>query len=295
MDTLLTTPKSGHDTTPTPRIGLALGGGGARGIAHIPVLEALDELGIKPAIIAGTSIGAIMGAHYAAGMSGRDIRHHTLDVMKNAGSVVNRLWSLRDRGLRQLLSGGGLLGLHINPEHVLELFMPDVLPASFGELSTPLTLVATDFYAMDEVVLDDGPLKPAIAASIAIPALFEPVLLRERVLVDGGLVNPLPYDLVRPACDLIVAVDVVGGPEPGQSTHKPKAMQAIIGSTQILMKSILDAKLNHGRQPDLLVEPDINQFRVLDFLKSADILAANAHLKDRIKRRLAALLDADTI
>lgn len=272
-----------------PRIGLALGGGGARGLAHIPALEALDELGLKPACIAGTSIGAIIGAAYASGLSGADIRAHALAALADQGKVFARLMQLRPKTLRELFDRQSWGGLRLDPERILALFLPGAVARDFAELATPLTIVATDYYGWHEQDIVDGDLHKAIAASIALPMLFRPVRLNGRVMMDGGLVNPLPADKVTDA-DLVIAIDVVGGPEPRGGRDMPGAADAIFGATQILMQTIISERLRHDR-PDILIRPDINRFRILDFLKVRAILKAAEPVKDELKRRIGRIVE----
>jgi len=178
------------------RIALALGSGGARGLAHIPVLEALDELGVKPVRIAGTSIGAVIGAAYAAGMSGKEIRAFAVDALRERGTFVRRLVTLQFGMMRDQLKD--ILTFHAPPPQfdavrIAEEFLAEAVPATFAELKIPLAVVATDYWARKEIVFDSGPLRPAVAASMAIPGLARPVpqqqmkwLLRARLRVEGG-------------------------------------------------------------------------------------------------------------
>ncbi len=136
-----------------PRIGLALGGGGARGFAHIPVLEALDELGIRPSVISGTSIGAIMGAAYAAGMSGKEIGAYSTRMFRNRSDVFARLWQLRPKRVRDLFAQGALTIGQFDAQRIVERFLPEEIPRDFADLQIPLKVVATDFYGWQEAVL----------------------------------------------------------------------------------------------------------------------------------------------
>ena len=112
-------------------LGLALGGGGARGLAHIPALEALDELGVRPARIAGTSIGAIFGAAYAAGMSGAEIREHTLEVLGDPTRVARKLMELRPRRFREIFQRGALMPTQFDACRIIDLFLPKRIGADF--------------------------------------------------------------------------------------------------------------------------------------------------------------------
>lgn len=275
-----------------PRIGLVLGGGGARGIAHVPVLEALDELGLVPTAISGTSIGAIYGAARAGGLSGADIRARTLEIFGNRTATLAKLWSMRPKKIGDLLTGGFGIG-QINPQKILDTFVGEVIPERFEDCGIPLTVVATDFYGGEEVVFSRGDLRPAVAASIALPSLFKPVVIDGRVLVDGGIINPIPVDALPSEVDLIIAVDVVSFPEPREGRSLPGAMEAIFGSTQILMQQVAAGRFER-RRPDVLLRPPVNGIGTLDFLDAPRILEETACVKDELKRKLSLLLEADS-
>ncbi|QRI64108.1 patatin-like phospholipase family protein [Shinella sp. PSBB067] len=279
------------DTPPAggPTVAIALGGGGARGLAHIHVIEVLDELGIRPVLIAGASIGAIMGAAMAAGMTGREIREHTLATIGRPGQIMNRLWSLRPAGLSQMVAGGFRVG-QFNLERVLKAFLPDRLPEAFEELSIPLKVIASDYYAQCECVCESGPLLPAIAASAALPAVFRPVVLNGRVMIDGGLWNPVPFDHLAGRADVTIGVDVIGHP-PAGTAQVPNSVDSLYGATQLTMRSIVTLKLERGA-PDIFLRPDVGRFRVLDFAKAGEVLAASAGMRDELKRALDAKLSA---
>jgi len=179
------------------RIALALGAGGARGLAHIAVLEALDDLGVKPVAIAGSSAGALIGAAYAAGMTGKDIRRYVLLLAHDRGEVFNRILAARSGGLVDLVASGIGNAAAVDAEKFCQQFLPAIVPDEFEKLLIPLMVVASDLYRRSEVVLTSGPLKRAIGASIALPGLVRPVMIEDRVLVDGGATNPLPFDVLR--------------------------------------------------------------------------------------------------
>jgi NTE family protein len=171
---------------------LALGSGGARGLAHIAVIEALDEMGVKPLAIAGASVGALIGAAYAAGMSGKDIRHHVLAIAHNPRETRRRLLAARAGRLSDLLSGAFSQATQMDAEKFCAQFLPEAIPADFSALAIPLVVMATDLHRREEAALSSGPLRTALAASMAFPGLFRPVGLDGRILVDGGATNPLP-------------------------------------------------------------------------------------------------------
>ena len=193
-----------------PTIGLALGGGGARGLAHILMLEAFEELGLRPKIIAGTSIGAVFGAAYASGMPARLVRAHAEEALSQRLDIVRQLFSARAEPVLRFLNLIPIRSALLNPLSVLELLLPAAVARDFHGLRIPLRVVATDYHAQEQVVLTSGDLRRAVAASMALPALFTPVAIEGRVLMDGGLVNPLPFDVLGGQADITVAIDVSG-------------------------------------------------------------------------------------
>jgi NTE family protein len=267
-----------------PRIGLALSGGGARGYGHIPVLEAFDELGVRPTAIAGCSMGALIGAGYASGMSAHDIAAHVIDVFRSRSSVMARLWDLRPRSMREIISRVASIG-QLDAERVLAAVLPGPLPKRFEDLAIPLCVTATDFYGWTEALLDEGHLLQAVAASAAVPFVFRPVMIGERVMIDGSISNPLPFDHIADACDILVAVDVVGGPIDSKG-RPPGPAEAVFGSTQIFMQSITREKLRALPGPQVFVRPPTGAFRSIDFTKAAGIITASQPAKDEVKQKL---------
>ncbi|MCO5150115.1 MULTISPECIES: patatin-like phospholipase family protein [unclassified Shinella] len=272
-----------------PTVAIALGGGGARGLAHIHVIEVLDELGIRPVLISGASIGAVMGAAMAAGMTGREIREHTLAAIGHPSRIMNRLWSLRPTRFSDVVAGGFRVG-QFNLERILKAFLPETLPETFEDLSIPLKVVTADYYAQCECVCDSGPLFPAIAASAALPAVFRPVVISGRVMIDGGLWNPVPFDHLLGKADITIGVDVIGHP-PAGTADVPNSIDSLYGATQLTMRSIVTLKLEKGA-PDIFLCPDVGRFRVLDFVKAEEVLAVSAGIRDELKRALDEKLSA---
>jgi NTE family protein len=272
-----------------PRIGLALGGGAAHGFAHIPVLEALDELGVRPTLIAGTSMGAILGALYASGMTGAAIREHTLGIFRSRSEFLARLWQLRPRRLSEITFGFGQYDL----ERALEAFLPAGVAKDFAELRIPLRAVATDYYAGQPVVLAEGRLLPALAASAAVPLLFKPVRIGGRVMVDGGVTNPVPFDQLD-GIDLVIAVDVISGPM-GHADRVPGGLETLFGATAMAMRAVVREKLRTTRPPDIFVRPPppvgINVF---DFGRAARIIRGSEPVKGEVKEKLGRLLAGAT-
>jgi NTE family protein len=287
---MIALPKVATPTVATPTVAIALGGGGARGLSHIVVLEALDELGVRPVAVSGCSIGAIVGAAYAAGMRAQDIHAHVKAVTRNRSSMMANLLRARVGRFSDLLLKGGGNPVQLDAATCLDLFWPERVPDLFGQLQIPLHVVATDFHACCEVVFSSGPLAPAVAGSMGIPGLFRPVEFAGAVLVDGGAVNPLPYDLLFDHADVVVAVDVTFG---GRLRERrlPTAFGAMFGAAQIMQGAITAQKIKI-RPPDILLRPPVEQFSVLDFLRAPQILAAAEMVKDDLKRRLGERLEA---
>lgn len=277
-----------------PTVALALGGGGARGLAHICVLEVFDELGIRPKVIAGTSIGALFGAAYASGLPGKLIRAMTEEALGRRIDIVRQLFSARSDPVQKLLNIFPLRSSLLKPEAILEMIYPSQVATDFKSLGIPLRLVATDLGSRSAVVMSEGPLRQAVAASIAIPVIFQPVVINGRTLVDGGLVNPLPFDLVSNEADVTVAVDVSGAASEATVGHSPPALMVAAQSLQILEKSITREKLKHTR-PDVYVDVELDQFNALEFHRAKDILAAAEPIKEKLRRQLERVMTAPTL
>src|SRR5690242_10420438 len=218
--------------TGSTRIALALGGGSARGLAHIAMLEVFDELGVKPAIIAGTSMGAICGAAYASGLPARELRQLAMELFARRARFLQRLAGKMRGGIGALWSARA--PSVIDTVTLFEMLLPEIMRRDFATLEIPFLAIAADFLAMEQVVLDSGPLIPALAASSALPSLARPVVLGGRVLIDGGFVNPVPYDVVLGRADLTIAVDVTGTSRRQAGATLPRTMEAMTGATQIL-------------------------------------------------------------
>lgn len=267
------------------RVALALGGGGARGLAHIVILEALEELGVKPSLIAGTSIGAVIGAGAAAGLSARHMRAHVEEILSERYALVRQLLSARPRPVDKLFNLLPLRAALLDAEALLGLLLPSRLPRAFEALEVPLAVVATDFYAQEAVVLRDGPLHKALAASIALPVIFGPVVIGGRALLDGGLVNPLPFEIVRDSADITIAVDVSGAAREPTDAAGPRAIEALFSASQILQRSIVREKLK-SHQPTIFVDVSSLRVGVLEFHRFREILDAAEPAKDSLKRQL---------
>jgi len=266
---------------------LALGAGGARGLAHIVIVEALDEMGVKLAAIAGSSIGAVIGAGYAAGLSGRVMRRHLLPLAHNRAEVMRRVMGARAVAWSEILSAGFGNPLVADASKFYDAFLGDLLPANFSDLKLPFVAVTTDLHAREGVVFAAGPLKPAVSAAMAVPGLVRPVEHEGRVLVDGGAVDPLPFGCLRGKADVIVAVDVSGGAAEEGGVLDP--WSSLMTTISVMSHTIVQHKLKEGA-PDLVVRPNVGIFRMLDFLQASAILRAAEPIKAELKAKLGALL-----
>ena len=264
-------------------IGLALGGGGAKGLAHICMLEVIDEFGIKPSLIAGTSIGAIIGVLYASGMSARTLREEIQSVSRmeqnNFAGVVKNVFNWLQ--LMELNWKGGSL---LKADAFLDDLMEHVKVSDFEELHIPLKVVAADFWHRDEVVLETGDIRTAVHASMALPGIFEPVIVDRRVLVDGSVINPVPYDLIMDACDVTIAVDVMGN-RTARVGLVPSLRESIFNTFQIMQKSILRQKIA-AHPPDIYICPEIVDILTLEFHEAAKIFAQAGPAADQLRREL---------
>ena len=271
------------------KIGLALGGGGVRGLAHITILEALDDLGIKPSIVAGTSMGAIIGALYASGISGKEIRKR-----------VTRHLILKDDTWRDIIAKKGNLlkwvsafsaefkrGGFLSTQGFFEYLFSEIKKRTFEELEIPLLVIAADYWTADEIVFETDDLLPAIQASMAVPGVFAPVSIAGKVLVDGGVVNLVPYDHLLERAEFTIAVDVSKARNPGK--HEiPSALESILGAFNIMQASALAEKMRY-RKPDIYVRPEIQGVRMLDFGKTEEVFLQTAPAVDLLRKQLKSM------
>jgi NTE family protein len=272
------------------KVGIALGGGGVRGLAHIPILEVLDDLGVRPVAIAGTSIGAIIGALYASGMPareiGKDILGHIIlkddswrDVIEKRGALLELV-----SAFKPTFSVTGL----VNATGILNFLVSEIKAERFEDLDIPLRVVAADYWTAEEVVFDKGDLLPALQASMAVPGVFSPVSLDGRIFVDGGAVNLVPYDLLTAHADFIIAVNVSKVRSAGE-IEIPNALEAVLGTFDIMHERMLNDKLTKLK-PDVYVWPQITDVRMLDFGKIEEVFAQAAPAADKLRKKLQQLL-----
>ncbi|MFM9883367.1 MAG: patatin-like phospholipase family protein [Burkholderiales bacterium] len=276
-----------------PKIGLVLSGGGARGLAHIGVLRVLRELRIPIDVIASTSMGAIVGGAYAAGMTPDEMQSMVLDlnwddVFAGRPPRADLHWRRKEddgKNLSKFEFGLGRDGLSLPSgafgAHELEQFLRRLTASvqdvnNLRRLPIPFVAMATDLESGAEVELDDVPLSQAMRASMSIPGAFAPVESEGRLLVDGGLVANLPVQAARRlGADILIAVNV-GTPLAGRrelGTAFGVAQQMI----NILTERNVEAAKRELRATDVLVEPDFGKLTLADFSKVAQIVALGEH------------------
>jgi NTE family protein len=303
-----------------PRIGLALGSGAARGMAHIGAIRALAEVGIEPDIICGSSIGALVGASYAVG---------NFEALEEWVQTIT--WREIVSLLDVRISGGGLVDGERLTRFLSELY-GDVAIEDFAK---PFVAVATDFCSGREIWLKEGSLNEALRASLALPGLFSPVKVGDRWLVDGGIVNPVPVSPCRAlGAEIVVAVNLNGdlvqkhaggapgsrveAEEPAQQPEllerlmsdipsvirdgagaiaerilgadagSPKYFDVIFGSINIMQDHITRSRMA-GDPPDVMLTPRLNEIGLLEFNHADEAIAEG---RRSVMRMLPALKDA---
>lgn len=265
------------------KIGLALGAGGARGLAHIIILEAFEELGIKPHIIAGTSIGAIVGAAYATGMTAAEMKKSVEEIILSKDFKITEFYKRYDvfkiiDMLDLSMSRSGFF----KGDKFISFYKKKLKTFNFSNLEIPIKIVATEYWSKKEHHFTKGNVVDAVRSSYALPALFTPYKIKDKLYMDGGMVNPLPYDIIQDECDYTVAVDVSSKNGIGH-TEIPNAVDSLFASFQIMQNSILNEKLKLSK-PDLMLGIDVKDVRMLEFNK-LEIIWEHAEKQKKILMR----------
>lgn len=238
------TPPPGPRPTPKPpRIGLALGGGAARGFAHIGVIQVLEENGIGVDLVAGTSAGSLVAALYASGKNGKEMQ--TLAEGMDEGAITD--WAFPGRGL-------------IRGEALARFVRERTGHKTIEQMAIPLGILATDLADGSGVLFRSGDTGTAVRASSAVPAVFQPVKIAGREYVDGGLVAPVPVRQARQmGAELVIAVDISSPPE-----DKPlgDAMRMLLQTFAIMSRSINNYEL---READVVMRPQLLGIGSADF------------------------------
>ena len=254
-----------------PRIGLALGGGAARGFAHIGVIQVLEEAGIRADLVVGTSAGSLVAALYAAGKSGPEMA--TLALGMDEGALTD--WSFPARGLIR----GEALARYVR-QHTAGL--------TIEQMKLPLGIVATDLDSGAGILFQRGDTGSAVRASSAVPAVFQPVRIGNREYVDGGLVSPVPVRYARQmGAELVIAVDITSPPD-GAATGD--VMKMLLQTFAIMGRSINQFEL---READVVLRPLLAGLSSADFGGRARAIQAGREaalrLLPQLRARIAAL------
>jgi NTE family protein len=279
----------GVAVTAQPTFSLALGSGGARGFAHVGVLDVLVRMGYLPSAIAGTSMGALVGALYASGIA--------------PGDMAQALAFLDFKGVVSLQA------LSLSPESVLtgdkfEVRLREVLPATFAALRIPFVCVTADLITGERVVMSEGDLPLAVRASMSIPVLYEPVRTNGRVLVDGAVVDPVPVEAARAlGGDPVVAVDVgavIAAPRTADEAATSKGGKPVMTSdgrttaVQIGTRALDIASHWLGTAQlataAVVITPDVGDYSVADFVDVPAILAAGVVAAEKALPQVRAAL-----
>ncbi len=255
-------------------------------MAHVPVLEAIDRNGLKISALAGTSMGAILGALYASGQTGQDIRKK---IRRHAGLDGRKRKTLADKSsqlfkwLKMVKFGSGRGGL-LRAEGFLDFLLDELRDTTFEDLKIPLQVVTTDFWTGEEVVFESGPLLPALEASMAIPGIFAPIPIADRVLIDGGMVNNVPYDRLTGRCDYTIAIDVTPRRHPGKR-QMPTIVESILGMYDILIDTAMSRKLANS-SPNIYFRPGLDNIMTLDFSKIESVWAQTLPTMKELEKKL---------
>jgi len=261
------------------KIGLALGGGGARGFAHLGAIARLLELGVPMHCVSGTSIGAIVGAIMAAGTLDRAFAWCREPDWKK----IPRLF------LETGFTGKGL----IKGDQIAKILRDLISVRTFEELPMPFAAVAADLHTGERVVMRTGDLISAVRASMSIPGVFSPVEREGRVLVDGGLLDPLPVAACRSlGADIVIAIDI--NPPESTSSRKPFAklniFDVMFGTFRIFNREMTRRVLSSDGAPDVLVSPAVGDVLALDFRHSDRVIQLGRDAVDACIDQLSGLI-----
>jgi NTE family protein len=259
------------------RIGIALGGGAARGFAHIGVLKGLEARGIPVDIVAGTSAGSVVGSMYASGLSG--LRINELALKMDETSISDWALPFRSRGLLQGIALQDFINRTLNNRPI-------------EKMTKPLGIVATDLQSGQPILFRQGNTGLAVRASCSVPSVFEPVQIGNREFVDGGLVSPVPASYAKKmGADFVIAVDISSRPE-GAATSNP--IEMLLQTFTIMGQTIKTYELD--KYADVVIRPNLNAMGGSDFnQRNAAILAgeeAVARIMPELQRKLAAARSA---
>jgi NTE family protein len=286
-NTLIADRKVVWDNPPRPkRIGLVLGGGAARGVAHVGVLQTLEENGIYPAVIAGTSVGSLVGGLYAAGVSSRRLAALVEDL-KWLDLVTVRLPTVNWTDLARTIP----MGL-VDLDKMIE-WIDQVLggPVDIQQLNLPFAAIATDVLTGEVVVMNEGPLAEAVRASCSVPGVFTPYHRNGRLLVDGVVVNNLPVSVAQNlGADYVIAVDLL--PLIGDAQAEPRNVVELSMTALFMLARATQIEQDLA---DLLIAPAIKHINLADLNASEALLAAGRRATEAVLPQIQAALAGEPV
>ncbi len=268
-----TTGGPGLPEPPKPKVALVLGGGAARGFAHIGVIRALEQEKIPVDMIIGTSVGSLIGAIYAADRNSFELEWTAFQLGKD---------DLIDYGILNVLSG-----MAVAKGEKLEAFVKGKVPAAnIEDLKVPFAAVATDLNRGTRVVLDKGPVAAAVRASSAIPGIFQPVNLQGKMLVDGGVVDNIPASVAREkGADIVIAVDI------GEQVTNFKISDIIDVMLQSITIMGAENARFHKKDADVLIAPKIGDVAMLDFTQKKRCMQAGIEAAEKAMPEIKAKIE----
>ena len=278
-----------------PYLGLALGGGGSRGVAHIGALQALHSSGISPDIIAGTSSGSTIGAMYAATLDPFWIENRFREFMETdlffkfrSGSLIDGrneetfLEKVTTKVKQHYMVVLGLNKSFVAKREIIEKAVNFLVPCNnFSELKIPMEIVAVDIQSGEEIIYHEGDLKESIIQSSSIPGFFEPTLKDEKIIVDGGVSSPIPIETLKNRVSTIMAVDITNNK---LKPLKNPNMIEIMRRSDIITSLKLKAKLSS--EADILVKPNVAGIHWSDFENFNKLLYSGKNAMEKILNRL---------
>lgn len=257
-----------------PKLGLALGGGAARGFAHIGVIQVLEEAGLRPDFVAGTSAGSVVAALYASGKTGAQLQQ--IGESMEEAAITDWTLPVFNSGILR----GDALAKYVNQQ---------VGGRSIENMTVPLGIVATDLYSGEMMVFQKGDTGMAVRASSAVPAIFQPVKISGRSYVDGGLVSPVPVRAARRmGAQVVLAIDITSPPD---SSGSDNTITVLLQTASIMGKSINAFEL---KEADVVVRPDLRAVSSADFSSRKKAIEAGRRAMLELLPQLRAAILAKT-
>jgi len=257
-----------------PKLGLALGGGAARGFAHIGVIQVLEEAGLRPDFVAGTSAGSVVAALYASGKTGAQLQQ--IGESMEEAAITDWTLPVFNSGILR----GDALAKYVNQQ---------VGGRAIENMTVPLGIVATDLYSGEMMVFQKGDTGKAMRASSAVPAIFQPVKISGRSYVDGGLVSPVPVRAARSmGAQVVLAIDISSPPD---SSGSDNTITVLLQTASIMGKSINAFEL---KEADVVVRPDLRAVSSADFSSRKKAIEAGRRAMLELLPQLRAAILAKT-